>query len=68
MKSLGEADKMDANAAKFRENLGDNMKRYRELAGAAIESSQRNIYAFDPAISYVPDAWVSADPSFWKHK
>jgi hypothetical protein len=67
MKSLGEADKADASAAKFRENLGDNMKHYRELAGAAIESSQRNLYAFDPDISYVPDEWVSADP-FWKHK
>jgi hypothetical protein len=67
MKSLDEADKADASAAKFRENLGDNMKHYRELAGAAIESSQRNLYAFDPDISYVPDEWVSADP-FWKHK
>jgi hypothetical protein len=67
MKSLDEVDKADADAAKFRENLGDNMKRYRELAGAAIESSQRNIYAFDPEISYPPDTWVAADP-FWKHK
>jgi len=68
MKSLDEVDKADANAAKFRENMGDaNLKRYRELAAAAIESSQRNLYAFDPDISYVPDAWVSADP-FWKHK
>jgi hypothetical protein len=67
MKSLDEVDKADADAAKFRENMGDNMKRYRELAGAAIESSQRNIYAFDPGISYPPDAWVTADP-FWKKK
>jgi hypothetical protein len=68
MKSLDEVDQADASSAKFRENMGDNMKHFRELASSAIESSQRNLYAFDPAISYAPDAWVSADPSFWKHK
>jgi hypothetical protein len=69
MKSLSEVDEADANAAKFREAMGDtNMKHYRELAAAAIESSQRNLYAFDPAISYVSDEWVSADPTFWKRK
>jgi hypothetical protein len=68
MKSLDEVDQADANMAKFRENMGDaNLKRYRELAGSAIESSQRNLYAFDPGISYVSDEWVSADP-FWKRK
>jgi hypothetical protein len=68
IKSLDEVDKADANMAKFRENMGDaNLKRYRELAGSAIESSQRNLYAFDPGISYVSDEWVSADP-FWKRK
>jgi hypothetical protein len=68
MKSLDEVDQADSSSAKFRENMGDNMKHFRELASSAIESSQRNLYAFDPAISYAPDAWVSADPSFWKHK
>ncbi len=69
MKSLEEVDEADASAAKFRETMGDtNMKHYRELAAAAVESSQRNLYAFDPEISYVPDEWVSADPTFWKRK
>jgi hypothetical protein len=69
MKSLSEVDEADANAAKFREAMGDtNMKHYRELAAAAVESSQRNLYAFDPAMSYVSDEWVSADPTFWKRK
>jgi hypothetical protein len=68
MKSLDEVDSADADSAKFRENMGDaNMKHYRELAASAIQSGQRNLFAFDPAMSYVPDAWVSADP-FWKHK
>jgi hypothetical protein len=68
MKSLDEVDQANANSAKFIQNLGDtNTKRYRELAGLAIESSQRNLYAFDPEMSYVQDEWATADP-FWKHK
>jgi hypothetical protein len=69
MKSLSEVDEADASAAKFREAMGDtNMKHYRELAAAAVESSQRNLYAFDPAMSYASDEMVSADPTFWKRK
>jgi hypothetical protein len=69
MKSLSEVDEADANAAKFREAMGDtNVKHYRELAAAAVESSQRNLYAFDPAMSYVSDEMMSADPTFWKRK
>jgi hypothetical protein len=68
MKSLDEVDQANANSAKFIQNLGDtNTKRYRELASLAIESSQRNLYAFDPEMSYVQDEWATADP-FWKHK
>jgi hypothetical protein len=68
MKSLDEVDKADASIAKFRENMGDaNMKHYRELAAAAVASSQRNLFAFDPEMSSVPDTWVAAD-AFWKHK
>ena len=69
MKSLSEVDAADANAAKFRETMGDtNMKHYRELAAAAVESSQRNLYAFDPAMSYVSDEMMNGDPTFWKRK
>ena len=69
MKSLAEVDEADAAAAKFREAMGDtNMKHYRELAAAAVESSQRNLYAFDPAMSYASDEMVSGDPTFWKRK
>lgn len=68
MKSLDEVDKADANVAKFRETMGeDNTKHYRELVASAVESSQRNLFAFDPEMSSVPDTWLAAD-SFWKHK
>jgi hypothetical protein len=46
----------------------DNMKHYRELAASAIDSAQRNLFAFNPSMSYVADTWVNADPSFWKRK
>jgi hypothetical protein len=68
MKSLDEVDKMNANNAKFRENMGSDLKHYGELAASIIESSQRNLYAFDPSMSYVSDDWVETDPSFWKRK
>ena len=69
LKSLSEVDDADANAGKFREAMGDtDMKHYRELAAAAVESSQRNLYAFDPAMSYPSEEMVSGDPTFWKHK
>jgi hypothetical protein len=68
MKSLDEVDQANANSTTFIQNMGDtNVKRYRELAGLAIESSQRNLYAFNPEMSYVQDEWVTADP-FWKRK
>jgi hypothetical protein len=68
MKSLDEVDSADANSAKFRENMGEaNMKHYRELAAATIESGQRNLFAFNPAMSYVSDDWAAGDP-FWKRK
>jgi hypothetical protein len=69
LKSLSEVDDADANAGKFREAMGDtDMKHYRELAASAVESSQRNLYAFDPAMSYPSDEMVSGDPTFWKRK
>lgn len=68
MKSLDEVDKADASIAKFRETMGEeNTKHYRELVASAVASSQRNLFAFDPQMSSVPDSWVAAD-SFWKHK
>lgn len=68
MKSLSEVDEADANSAKFREGMGDaNMKHYRELAASCVESAQRNLFAFNPDMSYVKDEWVTVDP-FWKHK
>jgi hypothetical protein len=67
MKSLAEVDTLNANNEKFRQNVGD-WAHYQELLGAAFESSQSNLFAFDPSMSYVSDDWVKADPTFWNKK
>jgi hypothetical protein len=44
------------------------MKKLNELSAAAIESSETNLFAFNPRMSYVSDDWLKADPAFWKPK
>ena len=46
----------------------DGMKKLADLSVAAIESSESNVFAFNPRMSYVPDEWIKADPDFWKPK
>ena len=68
-KSLAEIDKEMANDKDFASNMGeDGMKKLGELEAAAIESSQSNLFQFNPAMSYVYDAWIKAAPDFWKPK
>lgn len=67
MKSLSEVDDMHATNEKFRQNVSD-WGHYQELLGTMLESSQTNLYSFDPAMSYVSDDWASGDPAYWKHK
>ena len=44
------------------------MKKLGELSAAAIESSQTNLFSFNPRMSYPSEEWVKADPEFWKSK
>ena len=69
MKSASEIDKGFAQDKQFMANMGeDGMKKFSELLAAAIESSQHNLFAFTPSMSYVADEWIKADPDFWKPK
>jgi len=69
LKSLAEVDGEMADGKKFEAQLGDDgMKRLAELTAACVESTQTNLFAFSPKLSYVSDDWVKADPSFWKPK
>lgn len=69
MKSASEIDKMMTDDKQFAEAMGeDGMKKFHDLEAAAVEFSQSNLFQFSPKMSYPPDAWVKADPEFWKPK
>jgi hypothetical protein len=69
MRSMAEIDQSLLDAKKFEAALGmDGLKRLGELSAACIESSQSNLFQFNPKMSYPPDEWVKADPGFWKPK
>ena len=69
MKSAAEIDKNVEQDKQFVEAMGeDGMKKLSELESSAVEFTQSNLFQFSPAMSYPPDAWVKADPDFWKPK
>src|SRR5262249_19686394 len=68
-KSAAEIDHAFVEDKDFVAALGDDgMKKLLELEEVAVESSQTNLVAFNPTMSYPPDEWVKADPDFWKPK
>jgi hypothetical protein len=69
MKSAAEIDKSFTQGKDFAAAMGeDGMKKLGELLAGAIESSQQNLFAFNPKMSYPADEWVKADPEFWAPK
>ena len=69
MKSLDEVDKNFAAGKDFEAAMGEaGMKKLSELSAAAIESSQTNLFAINPRMSYAADEWGTGDPEFWKPK
>jgi hypothetical protein len=69
MKSASEIDHNLATSKDFVAAMGEaNMKRFAELAATSIESSEDNLFVFNPRMSYVSDEWIKADPDFWKPK
>jgi hypothetical protein len=69
MKSASEIDRNFAAGKEFEAAMGEEgMKKLSELTAAAIETSQTNLFTFNPRMSYPSDAWIKADPEFWKPK
>jgi hypothetical protein len=67
--SLSEVDKSLAQGKDFMSAMGeDGMKKLDELTAASVESSETNLLAIDPRMSYVSDEWIKADPDFWSPK
>ena len=68
-KSLAEDEQGAEDQKKFAAAMGeDGMKKLDELVAAAIESSQHQVFAFNPRMSYIYPEWAKEDPDFWKPK
>jgi len=68
-KSLAEVDKGFGSSREFVANMGEEgMKKLHELEASAIVSTTSQLFQFNPRESYPPEAWVKADPDFWKPK
>jgi len=70
LKSLTEVDAFAQTHGKaYQDATGDEgRKKLRELASAGLLSSETNIFAFSPKMSYVSEETASADPDFWTPK
>lgn len=68
LKSANELDSMLAHNNDFMAAMGaDGLKKLDELAAAIVDSSEANLFALNPNMSYVPAEWLKAD-DFWKPK
>jgi hypothetical protein len=68
-KSATEIDHAFAQGKDFEAAMGEEgMKELDELFGSCVESSEQNLYAFNPRMSYVSDEWIKADAEFWAPK
>jgi hypothetical protein len=57
------------NDKKFLGAMGeDGMKKLEELIAAGVESSQHQLFAFNPSMSYIYDEWITSDPDYWRPK
>ena len=68
--SLKEVDQSFGEFKKFAEAMGgeDGMYKLDEVCGQGIESSHTELFSINPKQSYADDAWIKADPDFWKPK
>jgi hypothetical protein len=68
-KTLAEIDRGFADDKLFEAAMGeDGMTKFSELIAVCLESSQQQLFAINPRMSYVQDEWIKADPKFWKPK
>jgi hypothetical protein len=67
--SMADIDQSYAEEPKFTAVLTDeDKKKMRELRAAAIDTDRFELYAVNPAQSYVSEEYIKADPEFWKPK
>jgi hypothetical protein len=70
--ALRSASEIDAGFEKdkgFIATLGENgLRRLGELESASVESSDHELFVFNPKMSYPPDEYIKADADFWAPK
>ncbi len=67
MKRLAGIAPVPARMKMFETALGtDGHEKLAHLSSAAIAMSDRQLFAFDPKMSYPPAQFTKADPEFWK--
>lgn len=68
MASLKDDDDGMSDDKTFASTLGPaKMKQVEELTASCLDSSQTNLFSFNPKMSYPDPSWIAADP-FWKPK
>lgn len=68
-KSLGDLDAAMGTGKAFQEALGDKgREQWAKLVEQTVGADSTEVLEFSPEMSYPPDAWVKADPSYWKPK
>jgi len=69
MKTAAEIDRGFGDFEKFTAAMGeDGMRKLAELSEKTVDSSETNLFIFNPRMSYVSEDWIKADPEFWKPK
>jgi hypothetical protein len=68
--TLNEIDTMMGGEKKFMEAMGgeEGMNKLDDLFGQAVDYSRSELFSINPRQSYADEAWVKADPDFWKPK
>jgi hypothetical protein len=67
--SMGEIDKFFTQDKDFMAAMGaDGMKKLAELESSCVASVHTNLFGIATKMSAPPDAWVKAEPDYWKPK
>jgi hypothetical protein len=66
METLSYVDGMEASDKTFNDAVGEDQLQVLEKGvSAAVESSESDLFALSPNMSYSPDSWLTASPDFW---
>lgn len=68
-KNLAEIDKGFAEGKKFEDAMGEEgMKKLDAMFADCVAATSQTLFAVNPHMSYVSDAWIKSDPGFWEVK